>query len=80
MYLSIFSAVVLTGIVFGLFISAYFLYRNVSIFNFLMEALHGDNGVEELEKLPDYDYMLWKKFWIWPLRKFKDEKYGKDSK
>ena len=53
----------------------YMLYRNEKVYKFrinLLEKDYEDRSFNQNRyyKLPSYDYMLFKKFWIWPLSKF----------
>ncbi|PKB90925.1 hypothetical protein A8A01_03195 [Ewingella americana] len=48
----------------------FMLHRNSWVYKQRMKVLHGENGFNEHQKLPSYDYMM-RKFWVWDVNKFK---------
>lgn len=66
--ISIIVSILLVLLSIGVLFCIYMLFRNDAVYNFRMSVLRV-RGLEEYDRLPEYDEMM-RKFWVWPLEKF----------
>ena len=64
--LIVIGAIIILKVGFG---ALYLMFRNNHICKFRINVVN-KYGVKKLESLPDYDTMLYRKFWVWPMGKF----------